>query len=230
MKVLWGHDERGEKSIFLITTVIFAILTIGLGVGFGWSYFQMVDYKDNSDQKVETAVTSAKTEQEEMLRKQFDEDYKLPNNVFTGPADYGSVSFEYPKTWSVYIADDSKDSNEYLAYFHPVAVPPVNDERPYALRVIIVNRRIDEVLERYEAKIEDRKLKSSPVNLTDADTDNPKSSYGRGIRLNGQFSETINGSAVLYDIRGRTLMVAVDNKKFMKDFDNTILKTLKYRD
>ncbi|MDR1969812.1 MAG: hypothetical protein LBQ11_00480 [Candidatus Nomurabacteria bacterium] len=223
------HNERGETNMFLITTIIFAVLTVGLGIGFGWAYMQMLSYKDDSDQKVAAAVEIAKNEQKQTDKEQFDEDYKKPNNVFTGPANYGSVSFEYPKTWSVYVENDGSNSNEYSVYFNPNSVPTVRNTTPYALRIVIVDQKIDQVLMQYDGKIKQGELKSSTIKLADAIND-PNSSYGKGTRINGQFDQTINGSAVFFDIRGRTLKVFTDSDKFKKDFDETILKTLKYRD
>ena len=230
MKQVFGQsNERGETNTFLVTTIIFAVLAVGLGAGFTWAYLQMNDYKNSSDKKVAAAVEVAKTEQKQADKKQFDEDYKKPNNVFVGPTDYGSVSFEYPKTWSVYVEKDGVSGGEYAAYLNPVAVPPVKNAAPYALRVVIVSQKIDQVFKQYESKIKKGELTSSTVNLSDANT-STNSTYGRGTRIDGQFDKTINGSAVFFDIRGHTLKIFTDNKDFLKDFDNTVLKTLKYRD
>ncbi|MCL2280498.1 hypothetical protein FWC31_01270 [Candidatus Saccharibacteria bacterium] len=228
MKVSGRYNERGTINPILVGMIIFALLTVGLGIGFGWAYLQMIDYKDQSDQKVAAAVEAAKVEQKEVDKKQFEEDYKRPNSVFTGPVDYGSVSFEYPKTWSVYIDKDGTTSSEYAAYFYPNTVPTVKNTTPYALRVVISNQKIDQVLKNYESKVKKGELTSSTTKLIDAN-DDPNSSYGKGTRIDGQFDKTINGSAVFFDIRGRTLKVFTDSENFQNDF-NAILKTLKYRD
>jgi hypothetical protein len=229
MKKSQSLRERGETSMFLVTTIIFAVLAVGLGVGFGWAYVQMTEYKDKTDQKVAAAVAAAKTEQKQADKKQFDEDYKRPNNVFTSPANYGSVSFEYPKTWSVYIEKDGSTGGEYAAFLNPSSVPTVKNTTPYALRVVVVNQRIDQVLKQYDGKIKQGQLSASPIRLTGA-VDDPNITYGKGTRINGQFEKTINGSAVFFDIRGRTLKIFTDENRFVGDFDNTILKTLKYND
>jgi hypothetical protein len=227
MKNLRKNGELGQVNMFLVTTIIFVVLAIGLGVGFGWSYLKMTDYKDNLDSKIATAIDSAKEEQKRVDTKQFDEDYKKPNNVYTSPANYGSVSFEYPKTWSTYVDNDGSTGNAYKAYFNPVSVPPVKNTTPYALRVTVVNSEIDTVLKSYEAKIKKGDLKSSPIKLEGA-VDDPNDSYGKGTRIDGQFDKVINGSAVFFDIRGRTLGIFTDTDTFTGDFNNTILKTLKY--
>jgi len=229
MKSYNFRSECGETNMFLVTTIIFAVLAVGLGIGFGWSYMQMVDYKDNSDKKVATAAEDARAEQKQIDKKQFDEEYKKPNNVFTGPANHGSVSFEYPKTWSIYVDQDGVNSSEYSAYFNPTSVPTIKNGTPYALRVRVIGNTIGNVLRMYEGKIRQGELSSSPVRLVDA-TDDPNTAYGKGTRIDGQFEQTINGSAVFFDIRGRTLQIFTDNAAFSGDFNDTILKTLKYRD
>ncbi|MCL2174249.1 hypothetical protein FWH58_03110 [Candidatus Saccharibacteria bacterium] len=228
MKTSRQSSERGETNVFLIATIIFAVLAVGLGIGFGWAYLQMIDHRDNADEKVAAAVAAAKNEQKQADKKQFDEEYKKPNDVFTGPADYGSVSFEYPKTWSVYIDKDGVNSSEYVAYFNPGSVPTIKNTTSYALRVAIVNQRIDQVLKQYDNRIKQGDLTASTIRLADA-LDDTSSSYGKGTRIDGQFDKTINGAAVFFDIRGRTLQIFTDGPNFKSDFE-AILKTLKYRD
>jgi hypothetical protein len=231
MRNFFGQgDERGEGKLFLILTVVFGVLMLGLGIGFTWAFMQMNDYKADVEGKISAAVKTAETEQKETLTKQFDEDYKKPHDVFTGPANYGSVSFEYPKTWSVYVDNDGSNGEGYMAYFNPKLVPKVSEETPYAVRVVILNAPIEEMVEVYRDAINGgAKLTATPVRLADA-SDDTASTYGKGTRIDGQFRETINGSAVLFDIRGRTLEIFTDHQSFVNDFNNIILKTLKYND
>ena len=228
MKSFRPDRQRGEINMFLITTIIFAVLAVGLGVGFAWAFTQMTDYRDNSQQKVDAAVASAKADQKKQLQAQFDEDYKRPNLTFTGPVDFGSVSFEYPRTWAIHVPKDGTSGGEFAAYFNPVSVPAINNATPFALRVSIVSQPIEQVLKQYEGKVKKGDLTSSTVRLTDASED-PSSTYGKGTRLDGQFDKTIYGAAVFFDIRGRTLKIFTDKKDFLNDFNKTILPTLKYR-
>jgi hypothetical protein len=230
-KIFEQSSERGESKLFLILTVVFGLLMLGLGGGFFWAYTQMNEYKNDVDGKISVAVDAAKTEQKETLTKQFDEDYKKPHDVFTGPANYGSVSFEYPKTWSVYVENDGSDAaSGYTAYFNPKFVSRISDTTPYALRVVITNVSFQDATSNIRDAINSgAKLTATNVRLTDA-SDDPSSNYGKGLRIDGQFRETINGSAVYFDIRGRTLEVFTDHQSFMNDYNNIILKTLKYND
>lgn len=229
-KIFEKSSEQGEGKLFIILTVVFGVLMLGLGVGFFWAYTQMNEYKSGVDSKVFAAVETAKTEQKTTLEKQFDEDYKKPHDVFTGPVNYGSVSFEYPKTWSVYVEDSGASGEGYTAYFNPKFVPKISENTPYALRVAIVNAPLKEVEGIYRDAINSgAKLTATTVRLTDASND-VTSTYGKGIRIDGQFRETINGSAVFFDVRGRTLQIFTDHQSFANDFNNIVLKTLKYND
>ncbi len=224
-KSWWGKgDQRGQSSPFLITTIIFVVLAIGFGVGFGWSYMQMVDYRDNVADKVGVAVEAAKKEQKAADQTQFNEDYKKPNYQFQGPSDYGGVTFDYPKTWSMYVAKDAKDGGDYQAYFFPRTVPPVNNQTAFSLRVLISNKSYDDILKTYESKIKKGDLTATTLTIGKTD----KFSGYQGMRINGQFDKTINGSVVIFKIRDKTLQVFVDNQEYIKDFNETVIPSLKY--
>lgn len=217
-------DERGESNPFLITTIIFVVLAIGLGVGFGWSYMKMADYRDNVDSKVSVAVKTAKEEQKKADKTEFTEEYKKPNLTYEGPSDSGSVTFSYPKTWAAYIDKNGSDGGDLSIYFNPKSVPAINSRTAYALRVTIDNKSYSSVLQSYDGKIKSGTLKAKTI--TTGKTDSFRG-Y-EGMRIDGQFDEGINGSVVIFKIRDKTLRLYVDNKDFMSDFDKTVLTSLKY--
>ncbi|HET7629832.1 MAG TPA: hypothetical protein VFK03_00495, partial [Candidatus Saccharimonadales bacterium] len=117
-------NQRGSVNPLLFSTIIFAVLTVAAAGLFVWAFMNYQDYKNNSDQKVAAAVEVAKAEQKKADDKQFAEDYKKPYTTYRGPADLGSVSFDYPKTWSVYEASNSAEDNGLVAYLNPKVVPP----------------------------------------------------------------------------------------------------------
>ena len=215
------RDERGAVNPFMIGMILFAVLAVGVGAAFFWAFSQMNDYKNNSDQKVAAAVKVAKAEQQTADQKAFAEDYKKPFEVYQSSADFGSVSFNYPKTWSQYIA---KNSDSLAIYFYPKAVPAVDAKTPFALRVTETSSAYDNVLKSYNSKIKDGTL--SATTLTIGKTDN-FAGY-EGMRIDGQFDKTINGSTVIFKIRDKTLQIFVDSQDFMADFNNTILPSLKF--
>ena len=216
-------DERGEANPFLITTIIFVVLAVGLGVGFGWAYMQMVDYRDNVDDKVAVAVKAAKAEQKETDDAEFTEEYKKPNLTYEGPSDSGSVTFNYPKTWATYIDKSGAGGSDLAVYFNPKSVPTVNAKTVYALRLTIDNKSYASILQTYNGDIKKGSIKAETITVGKTDS---FSGY-EGMRIDGQFGETINGSVVIFKIRDKTLRLYVDSQDFMTDFD-TVLNSLKY--
>jgi len=214
-------DQRGAVNPFMIGTIVFAILAIGAAGAFVWAFMQMQDYRNNVDKKVAAAVEVAKADQKKELQAQFDEDYKRPNLTFQSASVFGSVTFDYPRTWAQYIA---KNTDSLEVYFNPVAVPTVNSTTPFALRVTVTTRAYDQVLKSYDSKVKDGTLRATTLTIGKTDT----FAGFEGMRIDGQFAPTINGSTVIFKIRDKTLQIFVDSKDFMKDFDGTVLPSLHF--
>jgi hypothetical protein len=209
--------EAGLVHPLVVTAVVLAVLSVGLGVFSVWAFLSYQDQKNNVDPKIAAAVATAKQDQMVADQKNFDEQEKLPNRQITGPVDLGLVKLSYPKIWSVYV-DHSGGSNSYEAYFYPLVVPPLSSGTPYALRVSIINNQYESVLASFNERIKNGNLKASPVNAEGVD----------GTRLDGAFTGTVNGAMVLYKIRDKTLEVYTQSQNFMGDFNNTVLKTLEF--
>jgi cytoskeletal protein RodZ len=145
--------EAGEVNPLLITNIISGLLVVILTGLMIWLFMGYNDYKNNADQKVTVAVDKAKKDQQKTDETAFLEREKVPTRTFTGPSDLGSVSFQYPKTWSTYVA---KQSLELEAYLHPDFVPPVSNTQPFAIRVVVEDRSYDTVLKNYEPLVKRR--------------------------------------------------------------------------
>jgi hypothetical protein len=209
--------QLGMIHPLLLTSIVLAVLTVGLG-GFGvWAFLNYQDQKNNVDAKISAAVADAKREQTALDQTAFLEQEKVPTRQIVGPTDLGQVKLSYPKTWSVYV-DKSGAGNSYEAYFHPLVVPPLASGTPYALRVSIVNARYESVLAGYNEKLKNGQLKASPITVVSVD----------GTRLDGAFSNSIRGSMVLFKIRDKTLQVYTQSVNFQGDFDNIVLKSLEF--
>lgn len=204
------------QLIAIAGLLVVAVLLAGLS---GWLYLQYDEQKTKVDNKVALAEATARKEQAEVDEKKFAEREKEPNREFTGPDDYGQLTFSYPRTWSVYVANDSTTSSSgFAAFLNPVIVPPVSASgAQFALRVTISNTAYDQVLNSYKAAIKKGDLKSSPINVNDHD----------GTRLDGAFSKNIRGSAVLFKIRDKTAIIQSDIENFKPDFEN-IIKTIDF--
>lgn len=209
--------ESGSVNPLLVSSILLALLATGLA-GFGiWAYTNYLDQKHNTDAKIETAVTKAKAVQAEVLEKDFVEREKQPYTKFNGPDDLGHVSFDYPKTWSVYV-DKNGSQGEYEAYLNPGVVPTVSSQQPFATRIEITSRTYDSTLKTFEGLVKKGDLKTSPVTVNGF----------TGVRLDGKFSSYREGSSVIFKVRDKTLTLSTDASAFRSDFDNIVIKSLDF--
>ncbi|HET6622778.1 MAG TPA: hypothetical protein VFG56_02480 [Candidatus Saccharimonadales bacterium] len=212
-------NQRGSANPLLFSTIMFAVLTVALAGLFVWAFMNYQDYKHNTDQKVAAAVGAAKAEQKKQDDKQFEEDYKKPYTTYRGPADLGSVSFDYPKTWSAYEASNTADNNGLQAYFHPKVVPPIDtDGQVFALKVEVKDLTYQQSLDELSGNLEEGTLKAAPY----------KTNGYTGMRFTGQLDESHQGVILMFKIRNQTLVITVNSNSFVKELDHTILKTLKF--
>lgn len=209
--------ERGAVSGLLIATISLTFLALAAGAVAIWAYMNYTDQKTNVDIKIEAAVAKEKKIQADEDEKDFIARDKLPNRQFTGPDDYGRLTFDYSKQWSVYVAKDASSSGTYEAYLNPGVVPPVSIQAHYALRVTIEDREYDTVLATYAALVKKGDLRSSAISANGVD----------GTRFDGSFSKDVRGAAVIYKIRDKTVTVRTDADTFKPDFD-TLVQTIKF--
>ncbi len=217
-KHLSGH-EQGYITGAVVTSIIFGLLALVFGSVMIWALVQYNDASNNVEQKVIAAQEKAKAEQKAVDQKDFDEKEKNPLKEFVGPNDLGRVAFTYPKTWSVFVANDGLNGTAYQAYLHPEIVPPVaTAQNKFALQVSILTQSYDQVLQQYSGFVKQGSLRSSNITANGFD----------GQRFDGNFSKDIQGAAVVFKIRDKTLVIKTDSTAFINDFDNIILKELKF--
>lgn len=210
-------QERGSIHASTVIVIVLTVLLAGAG-SFGiWAYLQYQEQKTDVDGKIDLAVATARKEQADADEVKFIEREKEPNRQFVGPSDYGRVTFEYPKTWSVYEARDAATGGSYEAYLNPIVVPQVNAQRQFALRVTIVEQDYDTVLRQYQAIVKRGDLKSTAATIGEY----------IGTRLDGNFTKDIRGASVIFKIRDKTLIIRTDSNTFIKDFD-ALVKTIEF--
>lgn len=209
--------ERGAISGLQVTVIGLAVLVLGLG-SFGiWAFVSYQDAQSNVDSKIKIAVLNGKKEQEDADEKEFSDREKEPNKVFKGPDDYCGLSFNYPKTWSVYVENDIKNGGDYEAYLNPDVVPPVGQDQQFAVRVLIQQKDYDSVANQYQSLATKGELKQSSTT----------SLGNQGLRLDGNFSKNIRGAAVLYKCRAYTITLRTDADTFKPDFEK-VIQTISY--
>jgi hypothetical protein len=220
------QSQQGSTSVVLC--IVFGILLLGASGFAGWAFLGRQDYKNNSDKKSDAAVAAAKKTQAEELQKKFDEDYKNPNKTYQGPVSFGTVTFNYPKTWSAYV--DENSSNEPInGYFYPDKVPSVQSGSAYALRAELLTTSYPQVIRQYDSFIKQGKLKASafvPPKMVGVTNVQP------GTKLDGAVSQSSTGphtgSMVIVQVRDKTLRIYTESTTFLNDYNNIVLPSLTY--
>ncbi|MBQ2672547.1 hypothetical protein IJH26_01970 [Candidatus Saccharibacteria bacterium] len=214
---------KSKNNIDLIKTIVIVILSLMTVTFLGLFIWMLVQYNDASsdvDGQIAVAVAAAKDEQAKKLEAEFQAREKNPYKPFAGPADYGALGFNYPKTWSVYIAADASNGGDFEAYFNPNEVEPVAKNTVNALRLTIRDKDFDAVAQEYQ-KVMDRKdsnLTMQAVTINDFTAN----------RYTGTIPGTdLNGIIVIFKIRDKTAVFRTDSTLFQGDFD-TLLQTITF--
>ena len=211
------------KTIVIILVSLIAVTFIGL---FIWMFMQYNEVQTDVEGQIGLAVAEAKDEQAAKDEAEFFEREKNPYKTFSGPADYGQLTFNYPKTCSVYVAAAATDGGDFNAYFNPVQVDAVGKDTINALRVTIKNKSFEDVIEEYQ-RIMDRKdsgLTVQSVVIGDAE----KNSEVTANRYTGKIPNTdLNGFIVVFKIRDKTVILQTDSVIFENDF-NELLETITF--
>ncbi len=205
------------KTIVIIILSLVALTFVGL---FVWMFVQYKDVQTDVDGQIEVAVAAAKDEQVMEDEAKFLEREKYPYKTFSGPADYGQLTFEYPKTWSVYIAKDASNGGDFEAYLNPGQVDAVSNDTINALRVTIQDKSFENVAAEYQKYI-DRKDSNLTVETVTIN----------GITANhytGTIPNTdLSGYVVIFKIRDKTAVLRTDSTLFRGDFDK-LLETITF--
>ncbi len=205
------------KTILIIVISLVAVTFIGL---FVWTLVRYNDASTDLDKKISDAVAIAEEKQALELEKEFSEREKDPYRTFSGPADYGELTFEYPKTWSVYVASDAAKGGDFSAYFNPIEVEPMSNTTVNALRLTIQNKNFESVAQDYQKAIEARDSNLNMESITVFET--------AANRYSGTIPGTeFNGYVVIFKIRDKTAILRTDSVLFKEDFDR-ILETVTF--
>lgn len=218
MKDSINKNEQG--GIALILAVAFGLLFIASSVFALWAYSERQSYKNDVDAKIEAANKIAVQEAETAKDAEFTEKEKLPTRTFTTSATYGSISFAYPKTWSVY-SEEATSGTVINVFAHPNVLPGFKSEQPYALRMEVTSSSYDQELASYDRDVEAGTLRSSAFRPEQV-------SSVLGVKLSGEIENEIQGEMVLLPLRDRTIKLYTQSPNFSNDFNNIILPSLNF--
>ncbi len=206
--------QKGNKSLILIIIAVVSAIAAATFIGlFIWMFAKWDNAKKDVDAQVMEAVASAVNENTEELENQFAEREQSPYRTFAGPVDYGELSFEFPKTWSVYEAADATSGGNYEAYLNPDKVYKVSSSTINALRVTIVNKSFDSYITTYDSALKNGKIQLSvrPINGENANV------------YSGELpGSSFVGIAAVFKIRDKTAVLQTDAMVFSDDFQKIL--------
>lgn len=212
--------QKENGSISVILAVVFGLFFVFALIFGGWAFSSRQDYKSNVDKKISDANVVAVQEAETAKDAEFLEKEKSPVRIYTGPVTYGAVSFEYPKTWSLYEVKAASGTVLDLFAF-PLVVPGVTNDQTYALRTEIVSQTYNTVVKQY-----DKDVKSGAVTST---AYRPAKVPGvLGVRIDGTIDRDVQGSMVILPLRDRTIKIYTEIPQFVGDFNNIVLPSLTF--
>lgn len=219
MPVQLPKNSMNKLLIPLVISIVLFVAAAGFGM---WAFAGMQDYKNNSDKKVATAVEIAQQQTSTAKDKEFVEKEKSPLKEYKGPAAFGTISMQYPKTWSAFITEAANNSGTPIdGYLHPGFVPGVQSGTDFALRVKVVSKQYADELKQFEGKVKTGKVKVSPYSA-------PKVSGVLGSRVEGEINTGQQDTLVLFPLRDKTIEISTESAQFKGDFDAIILANLTF--
>lgn len=203
-------NQKGELFIPLILVSTLLLFAIGFGT---WAFMGRQDYKNNVDQKIAEAVAIAEENLTIKKDAEFAENYKLPYTTYRGPAEFGTLTIQYPKTWSNYLG--SAGGTPIDGYMQPNYVTASKDGVNYALRYQVVERQYDEVVKTYNSQVRTGKVKTSAYRL-------PKQDSILGMHIEGEIDTKKQGKVVLLPLRDKTIKIWTEGDEFRADYDKIL--------
>lgn len=215
-----ASQMKKHFNALVIPLVVFILLFV-VAAGFGiWAFSERNTYKFETDKIVAKEVELAEQRVATQKDKEFVEKEKIPTKSYRGPALYGSVELEYPKTWSAFITEGA-GSAPIDGYLHPDFVPGTKSGTAFALRVEVVQRSYDTELKQYEGKVRSGKVAITPYRAE-------KVPNVLGARVEGEINTGQKDIMILFPLRDKTLKISTESESFYGDFSNIILKSLTF--
>ena len=217
------HNQTG--SVLPVVVIVVLVLTL-IAVGFfaATTYQDKQKFRNDTDKLIAAAVSSAKQQQAVELQQKADQESKKPYKFFRGPVAHGSVSFQYPKTWSA-LVDQGDKANPINGYFYPDILPNLDDATAFVLRVEQVDADYAQVLQSYDSDIKSgavRAVAYKPPKMVNV----PNVQVGTLLR--GKFNDKFDGIVMVIKVRDKTLKVYTQSNKFAADYSGVVLKSLTF--
>lgn len=143
------QPQKKKSHIGEIILIIFIFLIAGgavAGAIYCYTQYDTLNRQVLADQGVK--VDQAKKEQKALDEQNYERRIAKKTREFTGPSNFGALTFEYPKEWNVYIDNDSSTEPTFAAYFSPDYAKPINSANQ-GLEFRINSQNYDTVIKNY---------------------------------------------------------------------------------
>ncbi|MEO7364290.1 MAG: hypothetical protein ABIV43_02165 [Candidatus Saccharimonadales bacterium] len=215
------HNQNGISTVSLLLGLSIVLLLGTLGFA-GWAFTSRQDYKNNVDQKIVAANAVAVQKAESAKDVAFAAAEKLPLRTYTGPEAFGSVSAQYPKTWSGYVDASGNGQAVVDGYFYPGVVPTLTSQNSaFALRIQVLNQSYSQSLQALSSLQQNGDVTVSAYAL-------PKVPKSVGVKVVGSFQPGKSGEMVILPLRNQTLQLSTESSKFVDDFEQLILPNFSF--
>jgi hypothetical protein len=198
-----------------LSVLLVAALSFGL-----WAFSSRQGYKTDVDGKIAVAVKAARADEDTIKDAQFVEDEKQPLKSYKGPAAYGTIGLQYPKTWSAYVLEGGGDG-PLSAYLNPDFVPFVDGRNTFALRMQVTQNSYDQEVATYESQSTGGSVTVQPFRLDQVPS-------ALGVMIKGKVNANVNGVMVVLPVRDKALKIWTEGTAHVDDFTKIILPNLTY--
>lgn len=213
----YKHAEQGSASgLFLVIMTLGFVFATAFGI---WAFVGMQENKTNLDKKIAAATEVAVQKAESDKDAEFAELEKNPFRKYTGSQTYGTLTFEFPKSWNAYVEEKSRDVLLNF-YAHPGVIPGLGDNVNFAFRTQIIDTPYQKKLDEFEKSQKNGDVTIEPYRL-------PKVDGVLGVMIKGKVSKDKQGQMVLVPQRDKTFMFWTESPEYAADFGK-ILETLTF--
>jgi hypothetical protein len=218
-----SFSDKPRRSLLVPILIALSVILFIFGI---WAFNGMqtnkksVSAANNTASQALASQKTAETKYNDLLQK--------PYKTFTGPNNYGTISFNYPKNWSAYV--DSGGGELINAYFYPDQVPSTQSDTAFALRLELLDSDYATVVQQFSASVSQGSI-TSHAYVPPAMAKN--ASAQPGVKLDGAITQTstgttLQGSMVILKVRDKTLQVYTQANSFESVFDSVVLPSLTF--
>jgi hypothetical protein len=220
MKKMANGGFVSGSGLWLVISSVIAVIAIIFSV---WAYNGRETYKNQDQSLINNAVAQAKIQEQQLLQSQFTAQSQNPFISYSAPAQYGSVTVYYPRTWSGYVDTTGSDGNPVDGYFDPGVVPAIGGQNSvYALRVQINSNSYSSQLANYTNQQQSTGLSITPYSLN-------KVPSVVGVMIQGQLQQNIQGVLIMLPLRTDTLEIWTESTQYTSLFTNQILPQITFK-